>query len=49
MRVPEAARRLGPDEVELYRLIEAGELAVGKGPDGLVYVRTEAIAYADGV
>lgn len=49
VRVPEAARRLGLDGVEVYRLIETGQLAAGKGPDGLVYVRTEAIdAYVGG-
>ena len=50
VRVPEAARRLGLDGVEVYRLISAGELAAGRGPDGLVYVRTAAIAaYVGGV
>lgn len=39
LRVPEVARRLGVDGVEAYALIERGELAAGKGNDGLVYVR----------
>lgn len=50
VRVPEAARRLTLDGVEVYRLLETGQLAAGRGPDGLVYVRTEAItAYLGGV
>ena len=43
--VAEAARRLGLDGPEVYRLIEAGELAAGKGADGLVYVSEEALRY----
>lgn len=39
LRVPEVARRLGVDGVEAYALIGCGELAAGKGNDGLVYVR----------
>lgn len=38
LRVPEVARRLGMDGIEVYTLIERGELPAGKGEDGLVYV-----------
>jgi hypothetical protein len=44
LRVPEVARRLGIDGAEVYRLISEGELAAGKGPDGLVYVTEAALA-----
>lgn len=44
LRVPEVARRLGIDGAEVYRLISDGELAAGKGADGLVYVIEEALA-----
>lgn len=48
LRVPEAARRLGLDGLTVYQLIERGELAAGKGPDGLVYVRSTTVdAFAD--
>jgi hypothetical protein len=43
LRVPEVARRLGLDGVVVYDLIANGELAAGKGKDGLVYVTTEAL------
>ena len=41
-RVPEVARTLGVEGTEVYRLIERGELAAGKGSDGLVYVTADA-------
>jgi hypothetical protein len=44
LRVPEVARRLGIEGVAVYRLIERGELEAGKGKDGFVYVREEALA-----
>ncbi len=44
LRVPEVARRLGIDGTMVYDLIFRGELAAGKGRDGLVYVRESAIA-----
>lgn len=48
MTVPEVARALGRDGAEVYRLIDRGELDAHKGPDGLVYVRPEAVrAYQD--
>ncbi len=48
MRVPEVARVLGIDGTEVYGLIERGELEGRKGPDGLVYVREQALqAYKD--
>ena len=43
LRVPEVARRLGIDGVAVYGLIERGELAAGKGADGLVYVAESAL------
>ena len=43
LRVPEVARRLGIDGTEVYDLIFRGELAAGKGADGLVYVRASAL------
>jgi hypothetical protein len=43
LRVPEVARRLGIDGTEVYDLITQGELAAGKGTDGLVYVRESAL------
>lgn len=43
LRVPEAARLLGIDGVEIYGLIERDILYAGKGPDGLVYVPESAI------
>lgn len=42
-RVPEVARRLGLDGVVVYDLIAHGELAAGKGKDGMVYVTAEAL------
>ena len=44
LRVPEVARRLAIDGVAVYRLIERGDLAAGRGKDGFVYVREEALA-----
>ena len=44
VRVPEAARRLGLDGAEVYRLIASGEGAAGEGADRLVYVLPHAIA-----
>jgi hypothetical protein len=43
LRVPEVARRLGIDGTEVYDLIFRGDLEAGKGKDGLVYVREEAL------
>lgn len=43
LRVPEVARRLGLDGVVVYDLIANGELAAGKGKDGMVYVRVSAV------
>lgn len=43
LRVPEVARRLGLDGRVVYDLIAHGELAAGKGDDGLVYVRESAL------
>ena len=43
LRVPEVARRLGLDGVVVYDLIARGELAAGKGKDGMVYVRESAL------
>jgi hypothetical protein len=43
LRVPEVARRLQIDGTEVYDLIFEGELAAGKGADGLVYVRESAL------
>lgn len=43
LRVPEVARRLGLDGPVVYDLIANGELAAGKGNDGLVYVRESAL------
>jgi hypothetical protein len=37
------ARRLEMDGTEVYELIFQGELAAGKGKDGLVYVRESAL------
>lgn len=44
LRIPEVARRLGLDGAIVYRLIADGELAAGKGRDGMVYVTVEALA-----
>lgn len=43
LRIPEVARRLGLDGPVVYDLIANGELAAGKGEDGLVYVRESAL------
>lgn len=43
LRVPEVARRLEMDGPDVYELILQGELAAGKGKDGLVYVRESAL------
>jgi hypothetical protein len=43
LRVPEVARLLGLDGAAVYLLIADGELAAGRGDDGLVYVRPDAI------
>ena len=37
VRSTEAARRLGIDGAEVYRMLFAGELAGGPGRDGMVY------------
>lgn len=38
LRSPDAARRLGIDGPDVYRLLFAGELDGGPGVDGLVYI-----------
>jgi hypothetical protein len=43
LRVPEVARRLGLSGVVVYDLIAHGDLAAGKGEDGMVYVRESAL------
>ena len=43
LRVPEVARRLEMPGEDVYELIFQGELAAGKGKDGLVYVRESAV------
>ena len=43
LRVPEVARRLEMPGEDVYELILQGELAAGKGKDGLVYVRESAL------
>lgn len=43
LRVPEVARRLEMDGTDVYELILQGDLAAGKGKDGLVYVRESAL------
>jgi hypothetical protein len=43
-RVPEVARQLGLDGAAVYELISRGDLAAGKGDDGLVYVTSAALA-----
>jgi hypothetical protein len=43
LRVPEVARRLEIPGEDVYELILQGELAAGKGKDGLVYVRESAL------
>jgi hypothetical protein len=43
LRVPEVARRLELDGPVVYDLIARGELAAGKGKDGLVYVMATAV------
>jgi hypothetical protein len=37
IRSPEAARRLGIDGVDVYRMLFAGQLDGGPGKDGVVY------------
>ena len=43
LRVPEVARLLEMDGTDVYELILQGDLAAGKGKDGLVYVRESAL------
>lgn len=43
LRVPKVARRLNLDGTVVYDLIFRGELAAGKGADGLVYVRESVV------
>ncbi len=43
LRVPEVARRLEMDGTDVYELILQGDLAAGKGKDGLVYVRESVL------
>src|SRR4029079_8495620 len=44
LRVPEAARRLHIDGVQVYRMSEQGALRAGKGQDGFVYVHEDSVA-----
>jgi hypothetical protein len=43
LTVPEAARRLGMDGADVYRLIFRGLLAGKPGADGAVYVTDKAV------
>jgi hypothetical protein len=43
LRSPEAARRLGIDGADVYRLLFAGDLDGGPGRDGLVYVSEASV------
>jgi predicted DNA-binding transcriptional regulator AlpA len=43
LRVPEVARELGIDGVEVYGLIDAGTLEAGKDAAGLVSVPESAV------
>jgi excisionase family DNA binding protein len=43
MTVPEAARRLGVDGGDVYRLIFRGVLSARPGPDGAVYVNAKSV------
>ncbi|MGH9119124.1 MAG: helix-turn-helix transcriptional regulator [Acidimicrobiales bacterium] len=43
LRIPEVARRLGLDGSDVYELVATGQLAAGKGNDGLVYVRESVL------
>lgn len=43
MTVPEAARRLGLDGGDVYRLIFRGALVGGPEKDGVVYVPTASV------
>jgi hypothetical protein len=43
LSVPEVARRLGIAGEEVYEQIFSGELDGGPGPDGAVYVSTDAL------
>lgn len=43
LRIPEVARRLGICGASVYGIIDRGELAAGKGGDGLVYVAQSAL------
>jgi hypothetical protein len=48
VRSTEAARRLGIDGADVYRMLFAGELAGGPGRDGLVYFDEASIdAYVE--
>jgi len=50
LRSPEVARRLGIDGSDVYRLLFAGELEGGPGPDGLVYMSEASVeAYLERV
>lgn len=44
VRSPEAARRLGIDGADVYRLLFAGELEGGPARDGLVYFDEASLA-----
>lgn len=43
MTVPEAARRLGVDGGEVYRLIFRGVLSARPEPDGAVYIDAKSV------
>jgi len=43
LRVPEIARRLGIEGAAVYELIAQGELAGGKGRNGMVYVPADSV------
>jgi excisionase family DNA binding protein len=43
LTVPEAARRLGVDGGDVYRLIFRGTLPGRPGPDGAVYVTAQTV------
>jgi hypothetical protein len=48
VRSPEAARRLGIDGADVYRMLFAGELEGGPGKDGMVYFDEASIdAYVE--
>ena len=44
LRCPEAAHRLGVTTREIYRLIDAGELAYQRDPDGIALIADDTLA-----